>query len=63
MSNKVTNSELYREIGALTEAVHDLRGDIKELAPRIKSLELFKSYVMGGAAVISAAFLAVFGRL
>jgi hypothetical protein len=58
MGNRVTNSELYREIGELTEAVKELRADIQELAPRIKTLELFKSYVTGGAAVVSAAFAA-----
>lgn len=56
MSNKrVTNEHIHRELGEISVLLQELRNDInevKEMAPRIRSLELFKSYVMGCAGVI-----------
>lgn len=57
MSNKrVTNEHIHRELGEISVLLQELRNDInevKEMAPRIRSLELFRSYVKGVAAVVT----------
>ena len=69
MVKRVTNSDIYRELGELRSSMTDVRKDIKEMAPRLRELETFKSYVKGGFAVVSslviglfAAFKGVFGH-
>lgn len=57
MSKKgyVTNVELSREIGEIQNELKNLREDIREmktLYARVKSLELFKSYVKGISAAV-----------
>ena len=58
MSKKsyVTNGDLHREIGEIQTEIKSLRRDmaeIKTLYARVKSLELFKSYVKGISAAAS----------
>lgn len=57
MSKKgyVTNGELHRELGEIQNELKHLRQDmveIRTLYARVKSLELFKSYVKGISAAI-----------
>jgi len=52
---KVTNECIQRELGEIGATLKDLRKDIeeiKELAPRIRSLELFRSYSKGIVSVV-----------
>lgn len=52
---KVTNEQIHRELGEISVLLQELRNDInevKELAPRVRKLEHFKSYVMGCTGVI-----------
>jgi hypothetical protein len=50
---RVTNADIYREIGEIQIMVKDLRETVAGLGPRIGALEQFKSYITGGAAVIA----------
>lgn len=62
--NRVTTIELYREIGELKSEVHSIREDIKEikaLASRVQSLELFRSYTKGISACIAFLIPVIFG--
>lgn len=73
MANKrVTNECIQRELGQISATLKSLRHDIeeiKEIAPRVKSLELFRSYLKGGSAVavvlvssVLAAFKGIFNH-
>lgn len=64
MNKKVTNECIQRELGEISVTLKGLRHDIEEIkgiAPRVKSLELFRSYTKGGFAVISAILVAFKG--
>ena len=64
MSKRVTNNDIYIKLEVLAERVHNLQEDIeevKEMAPRLKSLELFRSYVKGGFAVVAGVLVAIKG--
>lgn len=60
MGKKVTNECIQRELGEINATLRELSVDIKDIAPRVKSLELFRSYIKGGAAVLSGIGLFVF---
>ena len=54
---RVTNEHIQRELGEISATLKSLRHDleeVKEMAPRVRSLEVFRSYVKGGFAVIAA---------
>ena len=60
---RITNADVYRELGELQTLVKGLRHDLEdmeELTPRVKSLELFNSYVKGGFAVVSILTVSLF---
>ena len=63
MSKRVTNSDIYHELGALNASVKSLRAEIREMAPRLRSLETFRSYVKGASAVVSTLVIAIFAAL
>jgi len=56
MSNKrVTNECIQRELGQISAQLKSLRHDleeVKEIAPRIRSLEAFRSYIKGISVVV-----------
>ncbi len=56
MSKRVTNECIQRELGHISASLKSLRHDledIKEIAPRVRSLEVFRSYIKGVASVTS----------
>lgn len=62
--SRVTTAELYREIGELKTEVHNMREDLEEikaLASRVQSLELFRSYTKGISACIAFLLPVLFG--
>lgn len=67
MSNKrVTNECIQRELGQISSTLINLREDIEEIkgmAPRIKSLELFRSYIKGGFAVVTTLSVLLIGAV
>ena len=63
MSKRITNSDLYHELGELSSSVKDMRNDLKEIGPRLRELETFRSYVKGGFAVISSLSIACFALI
>ena len=67
MSNKrTTNNDLAIKLEVLIERVHNLQedlGEIKKIVPRVKSLELFRSYVKGCSAMIIALSGAIFASI
>ena len=63
MMTKITNQDLYREMGEVHVLLKELKEDMTEVVPRVKSLELFRSYVKGGFAVISGVCIVAFSTL
>lgn len=66
VNKRVTNECIQRELGQIVTTLENLKEDIreiKEIAPRVKSLELFRSYVKGGFAVVSAVGVVILGSL
>lgn len=63
---RVSNEELKGEIKVLHALLTDLRRDIedvKEMAPRVRSLESFRSTIKGSVAVVMALSGAIFASL
>lgn len=57
----MTVKNIHRELGEISATLKEMKEDIseiKKIAPRVRSLEVFRSYVKGGAAVLSATFIA-----
>lgn len=59
MGKQVTLSHIHRELGEISSKLADMHSDLKDLQPRVRKLESFRTYVTGGAAAVSALFITV----
>lgn len=66
VNKRVTNECIQRELGQISVTLENMKEDIAEIkgiAPRVKSLELFRSYIKGGFAVVSGVVIVILGAL